>query len=129
MTISVGNSQQADDVSLPPSMLLPLSPRDFIVLMVLADGPAHGYGIVKEADERFGQSVKLDPANLYRAILRLMRDGVVQDVADQPPDASEQRRYFELTQRGRDVLAAEAERLATLTDAARTRALIPKRSS
>ncbi len=111
-----------------PSNLLPLSPRDFILLMILAEGPAHGYGIVKEARGRFGQAVKLDPANLYRAILRLMRDGVVQDSVDPPSDASEQRRYFELTQLGRDVLAAEAERLATLTDAARTMALIPKPS-
>ena len=111
-----------------PSKLLPLSPRDFILMLILADGPAHGYGIVKEAQEKFGNAVKLDPANLYRAILRLMRDGVVVDAADPPSDASEQRRHFELTEFGQEVLAAEAERLATLTDAARSMALIPKRS-
>jgi DNA-binding PadR family transcriptional regulator len=111
-----------------PSELLPLSPRDFILMLILAEGPAHGYGIVKEARERFGKEVSLDPANLYRAILRLMRDGAVRDATKPPSDASEQRRYFELTVFGKEVLTAEAERLATLTDAARGLALIPKRS-
>lgn len=104
--------------------LLPLNPRDFIVLLILADGPSHGYGIVKEAEERFGPTVRLDPANLYRAILRLMRDGVVEDATAPPPDASEQRRYFRITRFGREVVAAEAARLAKLTDAARTLSLI-----
>ena len=35
------------------------------------------------------------------------------------------RRFYKLTKLGRDVLAAEAERLAHLTDAARARKLVP----
>ncbi len=108
-----------------PEDLLPLNPRDFILLLILAEGPAHGYGVVQEAAQRFGNAAKLDPANLYRSVLRLMRDDVVRDAVDPPADGSEQRRYFELTPFGREVLAAEAARLAALTDAARSMALIP----
>lgn len=104
--------------------LLPLNPRDFIVLLILADGPAHGYGIVKSAETSFGDAVPLDPANLYRAILRLMRDGVVEDAPEAVEEGGEQRRYFRITAFGRAVVAAEAARLATLTEAARTLSLI-----
>lgn len=105
---------------------LPLSPRDFLILLVLADGPLHGYGILAAVDHRAGGEVRLDPANLYRSLKRLRRDGMV-DEAPPPSDEPappEQRRYFRLTQLGREVAAAEAERLARLARVAREVRLI-----
>lgn len=105
---------------------LPLSPRDFLILLALAEGPLHGYGILGAVRDRVGDEVGLDPANLYRSLKRLRRDGIV-DEADRPqdPDAPlEQRRYFELTELGRAVVAAEAARLARLTAVAREAHLI-----
>lgn len=95
---------------------LPLSPRDFLILLVLADGPLHGYGILAAVERRVGEEVPLDPANLYRSLKRLRRDGIVEEA--EPPDEEvplEQRRYFRLTDFGRDVAAEEAARLARLT--------------
>jgi DNA-binding PadR family transcriptional regulator len=105
--------------------LLPLAPRDFLILFALSEGERHGYSIVKEAEDHSG-SVYLDPANLYRSLRRMRRLGLVRD-AGLVVDASEgaPRRYFGLTAFGRRVLAAEAARLARLTDEARMRKLIP----
>lgn len=100
---------------------LPLSPRDHLILLALAEGALHGYGILKSIEARVGDEVSLDPANLYRSLKRLRRDGIV-EVADEPDDVDapvEQRRYFALTERGRAVVAAEARRLARLTALAR----------
>jgi len=109
-----------------PSEKLPLSPRDFLILLVLADGALHGYGILKAVDARAGDEVPLDPANLYRSLKRLRRDGLVIEAeppaADDPPP--EQRRYFRLTAFGQRVVAAEAARLARLTAMARAARLI-----
>lgn len=99
-----------------PHAHLPLSPRDFLVLLVLADGPLHGYGILAAVEERVGDAVPLDPANLYRTLKRMRRDEIVEEVQPPDPEApAEQRRYFGLTPLGRTVASAEARRLAALT--------------
>lgn len=89
---------------------LPLSPRDLLILLVLADGPLHGYGIVKAVERRSREAVLLDPANLYRTLRRMRRDGWVQEVAETDPEDA-RRRNFRLTPDGRRVVAAEVERL------------------
>lgn len=104
---------------------LPLSPRDFLILLVLADGPLHGWGILKAVEARVGDEVSLDPANLYRSIKRLRRDGIVEEASKAGPGgATEQRRDFGLTEFGRAVLRAEAARLARLTAVARAADLV-----
>lgn len=112
-----------------PKRHLPLSPRDFLILLVLSRGERHGYGIAREAEASDGD-VRLDPANLYRALKRLTRDGLVEDNGERPEAESDgaPRRYYALTSLGRSVLTAEAERLAALTDAARAWNLIPDAS-
>jgi DNA-binding PadR family transcriptional regulator len=52
---------------------LPLSPRDLLILAVLAEGPLHGYGIIKAVEVRSQSGVFLDPANLYRTLRRMRR--------------------------------------------------------
>ena len=107
--------------------LIPLSPRDFLILFILSAGRRHGYGIVKEAEGQGEETVTLDPANLYRSLKRLMRDGLVEDLGEEAAESEgAPRRYYGLTAFGREVLRAEAERLARLTDAARARNLIPE---
>jgi DNA-binding PadR family transcriptional regulator len=105
--------------------MLPLNPRDFLILFVLSDGERHGYGVVKEVEERSGGRVTLDPATLYRSIRKLMRDGLVTETDGADEDGGERRRYYGVTPFGRRVVAAEASRLADLTDEARAKRLIP----
>ena len=112
--------------TMDPEALLPLNPRDYLILFSLVTGERHGYGIVKEVERESGGKVRLDPANLYRSIKRLIRDGLVLE-ADRRPAAeaeNERRRYYAITDFGHRVVTVEAARLAELADAARARNLI-----
>jgi DNA-binding PadR family transcriptional regulator len=86
----------------------PLAPRDLLILSALGAGPLHGYGIVRAVEER--SDVLLDPANLYRALRRMRRDGWIRESAD----GDERRRTFALTREGEAVLRAEIARLERL---------------
>jgi DNA-binding PadR family transcriptional regulator len=95
---------------------LPLKPRTFHVLLVLGDGPQHGYGIKMRVKEQTTGRIELEPGGLYRLIARLEQDGLVER-SDPPADAPStdpRRRYYELTPLGRTVLAEEAKRLTRL---------------
>lgn len=106
--------------------LLPLNPRDFLILMVLADGALHGYGMVKAIEQESEGEVRMDPANLYRSLRRLDRSGWVNELEDAgDDDGSERRRYFGLTPLGRAVVSAEASRVSKLVRTAVARKLIP----
>ena len=46
--------------------MTPLSPRDYLIMLVLSREAAHGYAIIKRADALASDRLRLDPANLYR---------------------------------------------------------------
>lgn len=110
-----------------PEALIPLKPRDYLILFSLASQERHGYGIVKQVESDSGGRVTLDPANLYRAVKRLIRTGLISETERRPTPESggQQRRYYAITEFGREVVALEAQRLAALADAARAENLIP----
>ena len=93
-----------------PSEPVPLAPRDLLILSSLAAGPLHGYGIVRAVEER--SDVLLDPANLYRALRRMRRDGWIRESQEDGDD--DRRRVFTLTAAGDQVLRAEIARLERL---------------
>jgi DNA-binding PadR family transcriptional regulator len=104
--------------------LLPLQPRDYLILFALVDGPLHGHGILKSLESESG-GVLFDPANLYRSLRKLDRDGLVVETSGDGTDAAgPTRRFYRLTNLGRAVVTAEAERLARLADSARARKLV-----
>jgi DNA-binding PadR family transcriptional regulator len=107
---------------------LPLPPRDYLVLFALTGGPRHGYRLVMEVEAQSEGAVQLDPSNLYRLLRGLMGRGLVEDRGRKPTpeDPAARRRYFALSAGGQRVVAAEARRLARLTDAARSARLIPE---
>lgn len=115
----------ADAFPDPVAALIPLAPRDYLILFALIDAPLHGHGILKSVESAAG-GVVLDPANLYRSLRKLERDELVIETKTpgRSADAST-RRSFQLTKLGRSVLVAEAHRLAELADAARRRKLVP----
>jgi DNA-binding PadR family transcriptional regulator len=102
--------------------LLPLQPRDYLILLALVDGALHGHGLLKAVEAQAG-GVLFDPANLYRLLRKLEREELVLEVkADARSDT--RRRQYALTALGRSVLVAESERLAHLADSARARKLV-----
>lgn len=114
----------ARDRTAAPDAFLPLHPLEFRILLVLLDGPSHGYRIVKAIEERVGGNRKIYPANLYRRIRDLMDRGLI-EASDSPAGESEGRRtYVAVSDLGRRVARAEAERLDALVADARERRLL-----
>lgn len=92
--------------------MTPLAPRDLLILAVLADGPSHGYGIIKSVEEWSEYDVRLDPANLYRCLRRMRTDGWISEVDASTGD--DRRRTYRITTKGRTVMRDEVQRLDKL---------------
>jgi DNA-binding PadR family transcriptional regulator len=106
---------------------LPLRPVEFHVLLSLAAGDRHGYGIIQDIQAR-GDAPVPDVGTMYRALARMVEGGLIQTAARRPaPDAADERRnYYRITEEGRRVAVAEARRLEALTRAARLGGLLSK---
>ena len=106
----------------------PLTPSMFHVLLALAGDDLHGYAILKEVELRTGGKVRLSTGTLYGIIKRLLADGMIVERRSRPAEAEddERRRYYRLTQQGREVAAAEAERMDEVLSIARARNLLKK---
>ncbi|MFZ0088177.1 MAG: PadR family transcriptional regulator [Solirubrobacteraceae bacterium] len=74
-----------------------LSQRWVLVLTSLADGPKHGYALIKDI-EQFA-SVTLGPGTLYGALARLEDAGLVRALP-----AQKRRHPYEITAAGTDAL-------------------------
>ena len=109
-----------------PRSLLPLTPAVLHILLSLADGERHGYGIMREVEDRTGGETRLGPGTLYGSIKRMLADGLIEESDDRPdPELDdERRRYYRLTDFGRRVAGAEAERLASLVGTARSKKIL-----
>jgi DNA-binding PadR family transcriptional regulator len=106
----------------------PLTPAVFHILLALADGEKHGYGILQEILARTEGAVRMGPGTLYGTIKRMLHDDLIEE-SDARPDPAlddERRRYYRLTERGRRTAAAEAARLERLVRLARDRRLLPR---
>jgi DNA-binding PadR family transcriptional regulator len=106
---------------------LPLRPVEFHILLSLAAGERHGYGVILDIEQR-GDAPAPDVGTMYRALARMVDNGLIEAAARRPaPDAGDERRnYYRITDRGREAATAEAKRLETLTRAARLGGLLPK---
>ena len=110
-----------------PRRFLPLTHLSFQVLLALAGGDRHGYGIVKEVEKRSAGVIVPGTGTLYVALQRLLEDGLIEESDWRPSDPGDddaRRRYYRLTALGRAVARAEAERLAASVDAARESRLL-----
>ena len=111
--------------------LLPLTPAVLHILLALAGEERHGYGIMREVEGRTGGETRLGPGTLYGSIKRMLADGLIEESAERPDPAmdDQRRRYYRITDLGRRVAGAEAERLAGLVETARARKLLGGRGS
>ncbi len=98
-----------------PGSLLPLRPSVFAMLLVLNGGDMHGYGIMKRVNESGGTGGLLGPGTLYRTLKEMRHLGLVTYTkAPEQTDNDERRSYYTLTSFGREVVVAEATRIARL---------------
>jgi DNA-binding PadR family transcriptional regulator len=110
---------------------LPLSAQVFHLLLALAEGPRHGYGIIQDVEQETGGAVRLGPGTLYGALKRLVEAGWVEETDRRPDPAldDERRRYYRLTPAGRRILGADATRLANAVTRARRAGLLRPRTT
>ena len=114
-----------------PAQLQPLRSIEFEILLTLAEGESHGYAIIQAIEARADGGLRLETGTLYRALRRLLADGLVKPSArrsaspDDAPD-DERRRYYAITPAGRQAAATEASRLARLVTVARAAKLLSK---
>jgi DNA-binding PadR family transcriptional regulator len=106
---------------------LPLRPVEFHVLLSLAAGERHGYGIIQDIEAR-DQTAVPDVGTMYRALARMVESGLIQSAAvtSSRDPADDRRNYYRITDRGLRVARAEAQRLEALTRAARIGGLLQK---
>ncbi|MCC7448995.1 MAG: helix-turn-helix transcriptional regulator [Anaerolineae bacterium] len=114
------------DSTLQPQDMLPLTPAVFHILLALADGEKHGYGIMQEVTAITGGTIRMGPGTLYGTIKRLLEAGMIEESDERPDPAldDERRRYYRLTSFGERVARAETARLATLLRAAQSKRLM-----
>src|SRR5579862_9576047 len=95
---------------------IPLKAQWFHILLSLAGGEQHGYGIMQDVLNRTTGKVRLWPATLYGSIKRLIEADLIEESDERPaPELDDaRRRYYRLTKLGRRVLDAECERLQEL---------------
>jgi DNA-binding PadR family transcriptional regulator len=106
--------------------LLPLTPTVFHILLALADQERHGYGIMQEVTAMTHNQVCMGPGTLYGSIKRMLKANLIEE-SDERPDPElddERRRYYRLTDLGRRVLAAEAQRLSALINVAQAKRIL-----
>ena len=112
-----------------PRHFLPLKPVDLELLLALADGDLHGYGLVQAISEHTNGLLVLDPGNLYRVIKRLLADGLIAESDREATDSGERRKYYRITPLGGRVLAQELDRLRHLVTATSTRRAVKRWTS
>jgi DNA-binding PadR family transcriptional regulator len=103
-----------------------VSPQVFHVLLSLADGARHGYGILLEVEARTGGTTTMGTGTLYSIIKRLRSDGWIEETDAPPGEADDpRRRHYRLSDTGRRVLREEAERLRQLVRQAESKDILP----
>jgi DNA-binding PadR family transcriptional regulator len=94
-----------------------MSKMDVFILMAVADGPIHGYAAIQAVRERADGAVRVSTGSFYRRLSLLMKDGLVEEAPGPKVDDPRRGAYYRVTARGRQILAAERERLAALVAA------------
>jgi len=113
--------------AIDPQSLLPLTPPVFQILLAIADGERHGYGIMQEVKTQTAGRMSLGPGTLYGCLNRMLLAGLVEESEERPDRQldDERRRYYRISALGRRVGRMEAERLEAAVNAARLKRMLP----
>ena len=87
----------------------PLTESYFYILLCLANGPNHGYGIVQKVKELTDGEIVLAPGTMYGSLSKMEKDGIIQFVKEE-----EKRKLYVITDLGWEVLKLEFHRIDRL---------------
>lgn len=88
---------------------LPLTETTYYTLLALIE-PLHGYGVMQKVKEMSRGVVEIGPGTLYGAFSKLMKEGLIQKVQE-----DNRRKIYTLTNRGKELLRKQIERLEIMT--------------
>ncbi len=109
----------------PPFKITPLVVH---VLLSLADGEAHAYGIMKDITRRTRSRLRVGPGSLHFTLSKLLAADLIREArGSDAPDAGVRRKRYRLTPFGRAILRAEVEALEEIVALARAKRLAPRR--
>lgn len=90
---------------------------DIYILLTLSEAPAHGYAIMQTIRERSAGAVRVSTGSFYRRLSVLIADAMVEEAPGPKDDDPRRGAYYRVTPRGRQALARERDRLASLVAA------------
>jgi DNA-binding PadR family transcriptional regulator len=99
----------------------PLSPATLHILLALAGGDLHGYGIIQEVARHSEGHYKVGPGTLYDNLKKLMDAKLVADAPRSESEQDDERRFYRLTMDGRRALSTEVDRLQRVIHEAKLR--------
>ncbi|PMC80289.1 PadR family transcriptional regulator [Aerococcus viridans] len=89
---------------------LPLTETTYLILLSLLE-PRHGYAIIKNVAELSDNHVKIAAGTMYGALDNLYKQAWIEEVASE----NKRRKVYQITEKGKEVLDAEIDRLSNLT--------------
>jgi len=90
---------------LPSKELVAASSRP-LVLAVLARGEEYGYALLREVERLSGGALTWQEGMLYPVLHRLEREGLIESTW-RAAETGRRRKYYAITKRGQEALAAE----------------------
>lgn len=90
----------------------------FSILLALSLRERHGYEIIKQVAEDSGGKIKLSPGALYTSIKQLNLQHLIREIKHEDDP---RRRYYRLTDKGRQALGTELDYYQNSLELARTR--------
>ena len=93
----------------------PMSESYYYILLCLAKGANHGYGIMQMTEKLSGGEVTIGSGTMYGATSNMMKKGWIQEIMSDEPGV-ERRRLYRLTESGKEALEAEIARLRRMLE-------------
>ena len=93
----------------------PLSESYYYILLCLAKGANHGYGIMQMTEKLSAGDVMIGSGTMYGATSNMMKKGWIREIMSDEPGL-ERRRLYQLTESGREVLRLEISRLRRMLE-------------
>lgn len=79
--------------------------------MLALINPLHGYAVMQEVEKLSKGTVKVGPGTLYGVFSTLEKESLIYRVKE-----DDRRKYYALTQKGKEILKEQVERLTIMAD-------------
>ena len=88
---------------------LPLTEATYYIMLTLTE-PLHGYAVMQKVEKISEGTVKVGPGTLYGVFTTLEKEGLIVKVKEE-----ERRKIYTLTDKGKEVLLSQINRLGIMT--------------